>query len=49
MGVESYLLAANVVVWIGIGAYVGFVWAGNARLSRRLDQMEALSREEDPS
>jgi CcmD family protein len=42
-------LAANVVVWLGIGAYAGFVWAGNAKLARRLDQLEALSREEDPS
>ncbi|MFW5836859.1 MAG: CcmD family protein [Desulfovibrionaceae bacterium] len=47
MGAEGYLLAANVAVWIGLGAYAAYLWIASARLSRRLDQFEALCREEE--
>lgn len=47
MDAQGYLLAANAVVWIGLGAYAAFLWAGSLRLSRRLDQLEALTRDEE--
>ena len=42
MGKESYLLAANVVVWLGVCGYVLFVAGRQRRLERRLKQLEAL-------
>ena len=42
MGKESYLLAANVVVWLGICGYLAFVAARQNHLERRLKQLEAL-------
>ena len=42
MGYENYLLAANVVVWLGIGGYLIFLAAKQARLEKGLRQMEIL-------
>jgi CcmD family protein len=36
----TYLLAANVVVWLGIGAYVAFLAGRSRRLARRIEQLE---------
>jgi CcmD family protein len=37
-----YLFAANAAVWLGLGGYLFFMARANARLERRLAQMEAL-------
>ncbi|GFK94271.1 hypothetical protein NNJEOMEG_02113 [Fundidesulfovibrio magnetotacticus] len=42
MGNQTYLLAANVIVWLGICGFVAFVATRQARLERRLKQLEAL-------
>jgi len=42
MGKEGYLLAANVMVWLGLCGYVIFVATRQKRLERRLKQLEAL-------
>jgi CcmD family protein len=42
MGKESYLLAANIMVWLGLCGYVAFVASRQKRLERRLKQLEAL-------
>jgi len=42
MGKENYLLAANVVVWLGVCGYVVFVAARQKHLERRLKQLETL-------
>ncbi|GAB6035703.1 hypothetical protein JCM15519_02620 [Fundidesulfovibrio butyratiphilus] len=39
---ENYLLAANVVVWLGICGYVGFLALAQRSLERRLKQLETL-------
>lgn len=40
MHTESYLLWANVAVWIGIAAYAAFLQARSARIEQRLTQLE---------
>ncbi|MFP5238263.1 MAG: CcmD family protein [Acidobacteriota bacterium] len=42
MGKENYLLAANVVVWLGLCGYMAFVASRQKRLERRLKQLETL-------
>ncbi len=42
MGKELYLYAANVAVWLGIGAYVAFLAGAQKRLERRINRLEAL-------
>lgn len=42
MGKENYLLAANVVVWLGLCGYLALVAARQKHLERRLKQLEAL-------
>lgn len=42
MGKENYLLAANVLVWLGLCGYLGFVASRQKRLERRLKQLETL-------
>ena len=42
MGKEQYLLAANVVVWLGLCGYLAFVAVRQKHLERRLKQLEAL-------
>jgi len=42
MGNQTYLLAANVIVWLGICGYVAFLATRQGRLERRLKQLEAL-------
>jgi len=43
MGKETYLLAANVVVWLGLCGYLAFVAARQKRLEQRLKQLETLN------
>ena len=38
----GYLLAANVVVWLGVGGYLLFLAGRQKRLELRLKRMEAL-------
>ena len=42
MSKEQYLLAANVVVWLGLCGYLAFVAARQKHLERRLKQLETL-------
>lgn len=42
MGKEVYLFAANVAVWLGIGAYVAFLAGAQKRLQRRVKRLEVL-------
>jgi len=42
MGNESYLMAANIVIWVGICGYLVFVAGRQKHLERRLKQLEAL-------
>lgn len=43
MNYETYLLVANVAVWLGVGGYLAFLAARQKRLSTRIRQMEQLS------
>ena len=38
-----YLLAANVAVWLGMGAYVLVLALGQKKLGTRIKQLEAMS------
>lgn len=42
MGKETYLLAANVAIWLGLCGYVLFLAARQKRLENRLKQLETL-------
>jgi CcmD family protein len=42
MGKEAYLFAANVIVWVGLAAYVAFLAAAQKRLERRLKRLEVF-------
>ncbi|MFZ5427444.1 MAG: CcmD family protein [Thermodesulfobacteriota bacterium] len=42
MGNQTYLLAANIAVWLGLCGYVAFVAARQKNLDRRLKQLETL-------
>lgn len=42
MDYQTYLMAANVAVWLGIGGYVAFLGLRQRGLALRLRQMEAL-------
>lgn len=39
----SYLFAANVAVWLGIGGYLVFLALRQSAISRRIRQTEILS------
>jgi len=43
MTYETYLLAANVAVWLGMGGYLAFLAARQRQLSTRIRQMEQLN------
>ncbi len=43
---ELYLFAANVIVWVGLGAYVVFLAGSQKRLERRLRRLEVLGEED---
>ena len=47
MSFENYLLAANVLVWIGIAGYVAVLGGKSAALERRLRQLELLGGDDD--
>jgi CcmD family protein len=39
---EVYLFAANIIVWVGLGAYVAFLAVSQKRLERRLSRLEVF-------
>lgn len=41
----SWLLAANIAVWAGLGAYIAYLALAQRRLSLRLRHMEMLHHE----
>lgn len=43
MGNQTYLLAANIVVWLGLCGYLAFVASRQKHLERRLKQLETLN------
>lgn len=43
----GYLLAANVVIWLGIGGYLVFLAGRQKQLEQRLRRMEALDGRND--
>ena len=43
MGKEIYLFAANVAVWVGLGAYVAFLASAQKRLEKRIKRLEVRS------
>lgn len=43
MDYQTYLLAANVAVWLGVGGYLAFLGARQRRIETRIRQMEQLS------
>ncbi len=42
----TYLIASNVVIWLGIGGYVFYLAAVQKKLERKLEQLEELSHEQ---
>lgn len=38
----SYVILANVVVWVGLAAYLGFLASRSAGLRKRMRQIELL-------
>lgn len=38
-----WVMAANAVIWLGIGAYVAFIAQRQAALAKRFRQMELMS------
>ncbi|MBG0775622.1 MAG: CcmD family protein [Desulfovibrionaceae bacterium] len=44
---QGYLLAANVVVWVGVGAYLALLAVKNRRIENRIRQMEMIRRDRD--
>ncbi len=47
MNATQYLLAANVAIWIGMGAYLVFMAKKQHNLQTRLKQLEMLHDERD--
>ena len=43
----SYLLAANIAIWLGIGAYVLSLALGQKRLGARLKQLEIMNHDNE--
>lgn len=43
MDYQTYLLAANVAVWVGIGGYLAFMAARQRGIENRIRQMELLA------
>nr|WP_126381367.1 CcmD family protein [Desulfovibrio ferrophilus] len=43
MDYQTYLLAANIAIWLGVGGYLAFLAAQQRRLNTRIRQMEQLS------
>lgn len=42
----SYLLWANIIVWVGICGYIFFLGISQQRLSTRMKQLESLIHEQ---
>jgi len=40
MNAAHWLIAANAVIWIGIGAYVAFLASAQKNIARRLTALE---------
>ena len=45
MNSMSWLMAANMVVWLGLGAYVVFLAQGQRKLQQRLRLKEMMDNE----
>ena len=43
MSKDLYLFAANVAVWVGLGAYVAFLAGAQKRLEKRIKRLEVRS------
>lgn len=43
----GYLFAANVAVWLGIGAYLVFLASRQAALAKRIRQTEILGHDDE--
>lgn len=43
MDYQTYLLAANVAVWLGVGGYLLLLGARQRRIELRIRQMEELN------
>jgi len=43
MSKDLYLFAANVAVWVGLGAYVAFLAGVQKRLEKRIKRLEVRS------
>ena len=43
----TYLFAANIAVWIGLGAYILVLALGQKRINSRITQLEALRHDND--
>lgn len=43
----DWLIAANVIVWLGLGSYVAFLAARQGKLAMRLQQFETLRADQD--
>jgi CcmD family protein len=39
---DVYLFAANIIVWVGLSAYVAFLAVSQKRLERRLNRLEVF-------
>ncbi|WP_084448595.1 CcmD family protein [Desulfovibrio inopinatus] len=39
---ETYLLAANIVVWLGVGLYAAVLMQKGRQLEKRIRRMETL-------
>lgn len=47
MNATNYLLAANITIWVGMGAYLVFMAKKQQGLQERLKQLEMLHDERD--
>lgn len=45
MDAVNWLLAANIIIWLGIGVYVAFIAIGQRKLAIRLKQLEIMANE----
>ncbi|WP_291320929.1 CcmD family protein [Desulfonatronospira sp.] len=41
----TYLIASNVVVWLGIGGYLFFLAVGQKKLEKKIRQLEVMHHE----
>ena len=46
MAAAEYVVAANVVIWLGVSLYVGFMSLQQRRIDLRLQQLESIHNED---